>query len=121
MGTWGTSTFACDAAADFLDEQVERLCDFIREDFKKAKTDRILERQTLAALACLRAILSQTVVDEEAAAMIDYREVESWRDDYLKWFDTFSESMGGSEETIRLLRQNADSEFSKLLQHLRRP
>jgi hypothetical protein len=120
MGVWGAGTFQSDAAADFLDEQVERLCAFIREDLKSAKTDRILERQMLAALACLRAILSQTVVDEEAAAMIDYREVESWRDEYLKWFDSVSDSLEAPQENVARLRQNAESEFSKLLQHLRR-
>src|SRR4051812_27889617 len=118
MGTWGTSTFACDAAVDFLDEQVERLCDFIRRDLIAARTDRVLERQTLAAVVCLRAILSAAVVPEEAAAMISSDEARSWRGDYLKWFDSAAKSMGGSEQTITLLRGNAESEFSKLFDHL---
>jgi hypothetical protein len=56
---------------------------------------------------------------EEAAYSVTPENVVQWREEFLQWFDRHAEKLGGSSETIASLRENADAEFSRLLQFVR--
>jgi hypothetical protein len=118
MGTWGTGTFDNDAASDFLDEAVQQLRQFIDEDLTKSAEDSVLERSVLAAVSCLRAILSGTVTPEQASIFVPRTVVEDWRDRYLEWFDDHAHLTGASDELLKAMRANAETEFVRFLECL---
>ena len=119
MGVWGTGTFESDAGGGYLDDLVERICVFIRDDLVKAETDGVLERETIAAIACLRAVISQNVERELARQILSVEEVIAWSKTYLDWFDRNADGTGVSREMLKVMRLNVQDEFDRLLDCLR--
>jgi len=112
MGSWGTDTFDNDAAQDYLDGLIEDFAEFIKADLQFAKSDGLLQRQTLAAVACLRVIVA--AFDKGGVSMARY-DVTSWMESYLAWIDYVARKLGATSDFIQAEKANAEREFSLLL------
>ena len=119
MGIWGANTFDNDAASDFLDHAIEELREFIEDDLARSDEDGVLERPTLAAVACLRALMTSNLAPERAGVIVPATKVYRWRDAFLKWFDQNSSFFGADDAVVRDLRANAEHEFTVLLDYLK--
>lgn len=114
MGVWGYGVFESDSALDFLGNLVDSIKRLIAED-AAAAGDGVLERQTLAAVACLRAIMREI---PEARVYLSRDEVHGWSQAYLGWFDANAPELGAEQEALREMRQNAEREFQMLQEQL---
>src|SRR5262249_38617410 len=119
MGTWGTGTFENDTAADFRDRVLDELRRLIDADLDKSDSDGVLERPTLATVACLRAIMAAMLEPVYAREYLARDQAERWRRRYLDWFDKNSPRFGAGESVVSELRTNAEREFDRLLDCLR--
>ena len=115
MTIHGSDPLHTDEASFVLGETLVQLQRRIRDDLRAAENDGKLERPVLGAVVCIRALL-------EAFPGYGFhchtKDVEQWRDEYLKWYD----EKGRKRIRLRakekdLLREKAVAEFDRVLAH----
>jgi hypothetical protein len=109
MGSWGADTFQSDTALDFLGDTIAGIVRVIDADLEAARSDDIIERPVMAAVAILR-VLAQNF--RSAAIIISRSKVQVWREEYLKWFDA---KMPSASKVYEAEREIVEKEFDGLL------
>jgi hypothetical protein len=116
MGVWGTGLLENDSASDFAEKLVHDLCEFIENQLNKSADDKVLERPTLAAVACLRVLVEGIFQPGAVSQLISAERATAWKDSYLRWFDANASEFGASDVTIAGLRGTAVEEFCRLIE-----
>jgi hypothetical protein len=113
MGIWGEGIFDNDACSDCVDGIVEDIGQYIRADLASKEAGQFLERGTLAAVACLRAIV--TTIEPAAVGLLSYN-IADWKERYISWLVESGPNLGGTNEYIAAQVRHAEREFGLLIE-----
>src|SRR4051794_37510300 len=116
MGTWGPGKFQSDSSSDFRDHLITELREFIESDILKASEDNVLERPTIGAVACLTAVLQETVEKVNRDFFLSPEQVRVWRDRYMAWLERAFVQADADSNFRCQSRDRARREFTRLLQ-----